>query len=150
MQGNGTQMTAGLHRVRRVAAVLCLAAISALAGLALAEPESADADNPFANRKDAADKGEELFSRNCQPCHNTRGKGGKGPQLVRGAWGPGGANTDLMMYRIIAGGRPGTEMGSFATGLTSDEIWQIITFLRAEARRVKSEASKASEDDNLW
>jgi hypothetical protein len=54
------------------------------------------------------------------------------------------------MYRIIAGGRPGTEMGSFATGLTSDEMWQIITFLRAEAKRVKSEASKASEDDTLW
>lgn len=117
---------------------------------ALAESDAADLTNPFANSSEAAGKGEELFGRNCQQCHNSRGKGGKGPQLVRGAWGPGGANTDAYMYRVVAGGRAGTQMGSFATSLTTDEIWQIITFLRAEAKRVKAKESKATDDDNLW
>src|SRR5258706_6037982 len=134
------QTAAGLHRVRRVAAVLCLAAISALAGPALAEAGGADEDNPFANSKDAADKGEELFSRNCQPCHNTRGKGGKGPQLVRGAWGPGGAHTGLMMYRILARGRPGTEIGILPTRPTRHAIWSIITVLPAATNRIQYEA----------
>jgi len=122
-----------------------------LAGLPVhARADDAEPVNPFANDGAAARAGEELFSRNCQQCHNTRGKGGKGPQLIRGAWGPGGANSDLFMYRTITIGRPGTEMGSFATSLTSDEIWQIVTFLRAEAVRAKAAAAKAVDDEIPW
>ena len=43
--------------------------------------------NPYAERlSQAAKNGEELFGRNCQQCHNSRGKGGKAPQLVKGVW----------------------------------------------------------------
>ena len=55
--------------------------------------ESAPAPAPVAP-PDFEKQGEELFGRNCQLCHNSRGKGGKAPQLLRGAWGPGGANSD--------------------------------------------------------
>lgn len=109
-----------------------------------------DVSNPFAGDHGAAGKGEELFSRNCQPCHNSRGKGGKCPQLVRGAWGPGGANSDAYMYRTIAGGRSGTQMGAFGTSLTGEEIWQIVTFLREESRRVKAAEAKQVDDDHTW
>lgn len=114
-----------------------------------AEPAPGELGNPFRDERAAAEKGEELFGRNCQQCHNSRGKGGKAPQLVRGAWGPGGANSDAYMYRTIAGGRPGTQMGGFGTSLSSDEIWQIISFLREEARRVKA-AAATNEDDEPW
>ena len=98
-----------------------------------------------------ASAGEELFGRNCQQCHNSRGKGGKGPQLVKGAWGPGGANSDGYMFGIIANGRPNTQMGGFGAALSQQEIWQIVAFLREEAKRVKAaEKSKAGAEDDLW
>lgn len=109
-----------------------------------------DLVNPMAGDTVAAGKGEELFARNCQQCHNSRGKGGKCPQLVRGAWGPGGANSDGFMYRVIAGGRPGTQMGAFGNHLSNEEIWQIVTFLREEARRVKAASAKSEDDDHNW
>ncbi|MBA3904773.1 cytochrome c [Methyloversatilis discipulorum] len=98
-----------------------------------------------------ASAGEELFGRNCQQCHNSRGKGGKGPQLVKGAWGPGGANSDDYMFKIISEGRPNTQMGGFGPALKPEEIRQIIAFLREEAKRVQvADRKAASEDDGQW
>lgn len=134
----------------------CVLAATLLGAQCLSLAHAGDNDapkNPYANDKAAAAKGEELFGRNCQQCHNTRGKGGKGPQLIRGAWGPGGANSDDYMYGVIAGGRPGTEMGAFALSLSQEEIWDIITFLREEAKRAKAadaEQKKKGADSDLW
>ena len=108
--------------------------------------------NPFANSSEAARNGEEIFGRNCQQCHNTRGHGGKCPQLVRGAWAPGGANSDIFMFETVSKGRPNTQMGAFGDALTQEEIWQVVTFLREEAARVKAtDASKNKDaDDDPW
>jgi mono/diheme cytochrome c family protein len=136
---------------RIVAAAIATATLATFAAFAAeAAPDADESANPLANDPQAAQRGEAVFGQRCQQCHNTRGKGGKCPQLVRGAWGPGGANSDLTMFRVIAGGRPGTEMGGFGGSLSSDEIWQVVAFLRAEARRVKADASKRSADDDLW
>jgi len=98
-----------------------------------------------------ASAGEELFGRNCQQCHNSRGKGGKGPQLVKGAWGPGGANSDDYMFKIISEGRPNTQMGGFGPALKPEEIRQIIAFLREEAKRVQvADKKAAAADDENW
>ena len=106
--------------------------------------------NPFAGDAQAARLGEDLFGRNCQQCHNSRGKGGKGPQLVRGAWGPGGANSDAYMFQTITNGRPNTQMGGFAGALRETEIWQIVTFLRAESQRVKAADRQRADDVPTW
>lgn len=95
-------------------------------------------------------KGEELFGRSCQQCHNSRGKGGKGPQLVRGAWGPGGANSDEYMKKVITEGRDETQMGAFGGFLTEQEIDQIIAFLRNESTRVEKQTTSEAEEDLLW
>ncbi|MDP2869481.1 cytochrome c [Methyloversatilis sp.] len=94
-----------------------------------------------------ARKGEELFGRNCQQCHNSRGKGGKGPQLVKGAWAPGGANSDDYMFKVIADGRPNTQMGGWRNSLSEQEMRQIVTFLREEAKRVAITDQKSDPDD---
>lgn len=133
-----------------IVAALNWVATAGFAAAADVAPAAAEVSNPFRDDRAAAAKGEELFGRNCQQCHNSRGKGGKGPQLIQGAWGPGGANSDAYMYRIIAGGRPGTQMGGFGTSLSGDEIWQIVAFLREEARRVKAAAAAGKDDDHLW
>lgn len=128
---------------------LC-ALLMALAGSAQAfGPGQAPASNPLAGDRSAAGKGEELFGRNCQQCHNSRGKGGKGPQLVKGAWGPGGANSDGQMFELISSGRPGTQMGGFGLSLKQEEIWQIIAFLREEALRVRAADKVAKDDDEI-
>jgi mono/diheme cytochrome c family protein len=107
--------------------------------------------NPYAERlSQAAKNGEELFGRNCQQCHNSRGKGGKAPQLVKGVWGPGGANSDAYMYQVIITGRPNTAMGSFKGSLSDDEIWQVISFLREEALRVKAAEAKNKDTYVPW
>lgn len=106
--------------------------------------------NPFANDVQAARLGEDLFGRNCQQCHNSRGKGGKGPQLVHGAWGPGGANSDGYMFQTISRGRPNTQMGGFGGSLSDAEIWQVVTFLRAESQRVKKAEKPRTDDVPLW
>jgi mono/diheme cytochrome c family protein len=106
---------------------------------------------PGAPAASDASAGEELFGRNCQQCHNSRGKGGKGPQLVKGAWGPGGANTDDYMFKIISEGRPNTQMGGFGPALKAEEIRQIIAFLREEAKRVQlADKNAAAADDENW
>lgn len=103
--------------------------------------------SPFAGDRAAITEGSDLFGRNCQQCHSTRGIGGKCPQLIHGAWGPGGANSDALMYRIIAEGRPNTQMGAFKDALTDEEIWKIIAYLRYEARRYE-EQEKSKEEES--
>jgi mono/diheme cytochrome c family protein len=107
------------------------------------------AGNPVASDPAVAGKGEELFGRNCQQCHNSRGKGGKAPQLVKGAWGPGGANSDAYMFDVISNGRAGTQMGGFGLSLKQEEIWQVIAFLRQEALRVKAAEKNAVDEDEI-
>ena len=140
------------HMLIRGAATCALAAALALGAASVSAfgPGGPTGPAGAATESDAS-KGEELFGRNCQQCHNSRGKGGKGPQLVKGAWGPGGANSDEYMYKIISEGRANTQMGGFGPALKPEEIWQIIAFLREEAKRVKAaEKAKAGAEDDLW
>ncbi len=123
---------------------------SGFSPLVNAEQGGAKSSNPFYENRKAAETGEELFGRNCQQCHNSRGKGGKAPQLVRGSWGPGGANSDTYMYQIITSGVPGKIMGGFGSSLSQEEIWQIVTFLRAEGKRVKAVPASDSDDEQIW
>jgi len=96
--------------------------------------------NPYSPQdKQAIAHGGELFGRNCQQCHNSHGKGGKAPQLIRGAWGPGGANSDAFMFNTINAGRSGTQMGAWGLSLSPEDMWAIITYLRSEAVKAKIE-----------
>lgn len=110
---------------------------------------AAPASGPASAGDDLERQGGELFGRNCQLCHNSRGKGGKGPQLVQGAWGPGGANGDDYMFGIIKNGRPNTQMGGFGGALSDAEIRVIIAFLRAESVRVKAAQRKSADADDV-
>ena len=129
-----------------------LATAAALVALLAAAHPAAWAAGPAAEpapgtAAETERQGEELFGRNCQLCHNSRGKGGKGPSLVKGAWGPGGANSDDTMFSIIRNGRPNTQMGGFAGSLSDAEIRIVIAFLRAESLRVKAAERKGADAD---
>lgn len=142
-------------------AAIALASLTALlpsadvAAMSAGEPRSKTqqpkpSSNPFPSDAATITEGSDLFGRSCQQCHNSRGIGGKCPQLIHGAWGPEGANSDEMMFRIISEGRPNTQMGAFKDALTEDEIWKIVTYLRYEAKRYDEKKKReGDEDDSL-
>jgi putative heme-binding domain-containing protein len=91
--------------------------------------------NPFSGDPKAAKAGEFEFRINCAFCHGLGARGGgRGPDLTRSHKRHGDADADL--FQNISQGIPGTVMPANGTngqgvGMTDDEIWQIITYLRS-------------------
>ncbi len=86
--------------------------------------------NPKEGDPEAIARGGIKFSTRCGTyCHGGRAIGGGCPSLVDEAWIHG--DSDLDIYKVIVGGGgPGTRMGAFGGELTTDEIWEIIAYLR--------------------
>jgi putative heme-binding domain-containing protein len=91
--------------------------------------------NPFAGDPKAAKAGEYEFRINCALCHGLGARGGgRGPDLTRPQKPHG--RTDADLFRTISEGIPGTAMPANGTngqgvGMTAEEIWQIITYIRS-------------------
>jgi putative heme-binding domain-containing protein len=91
--------------------------------------------NPFAGDPKAAKAGEYEFRINCAFCHGLGARGGgRGPDLSKATKHNGSADGDL--FRTISNGVPGTVMPANGTngqgvGMTDEEIWQIITYIRS-------------------
>lgn len=98
-------------------------------------PSAAQTRNPLATNPKAAKAGEFEFRINCALCHGLGARGGgRGPDLTRAHKRHGDADADL--FRNISQGIPGTAMPANGTngqgvGMTDEEIWQIITYLRS-------------------
>lgn len=91
--------------------------------------------NPFAGDPKAAKVGEFQFRINCAFCHGLGARGGgRGPDLRRSQKRHG--NSDIDLFRTINQGIPGTAMPPNGTtgqgvGMTAEEIWQVISYLRS-------------------
>jgi len=91
--------------------------------------------NPLAGDPKSAKLGESQFRANCAFCHGLGAKGGgRGPDLTRAQKKHGNADSDL--FRTINDGVPGTSMPQNGAtqqgvGMTPDEIWQVITYIRS-------------------
>jgi len=91
--------------------------------------------NPYAADPKMAKVGEFQFRLNCAFCHGLGARGGgRGPDLTRGQKRHG--NSDGELFSTISNGIPGTAMPSNGTtgqgvGMTDEEIWQVITYLRS-------------------
>jgi putative heme-binding domain-containing protein len=116
--------------------VLLAAAGVALAGLlAVTAGAGADDKNPFAGDAKAAKLGEYQFRINCAFCHGLSARGGgRGPDLTKAQKRHGNSDADL--FRTISQGVPGTAMpagvnGGIGVGMTEEEIWQVITYIRS-------------------
>ena len=92
--------------------------------------------NPLAGDPKAAKAGEYEFRINCALCHGLGAHGGgRGPDLTQAQKKH--AHTDAEMFQIISNGIPGTAMPANGTngqgvGMTDEEIWQIITYIRSQ------------------
>jgi cytochrome c oxidase cbb3-type subunit III len=101
--------------------------------------------NPFAGDANAAKVGESQFRANCAFCHGLGARGGgRGPDLTRAQKRHGNADADL--FRTINEGVPGTAMPpngatQQGVGMTGDEIWQVITYIRSVQRKTDAKAA---------
>ena len=106
---------------------------------------SADDRNPLAGSAKAAKAGEYEFRINCALCHGLGARGGgRGPDLTRAVKKH--THNDAEMFQVISNGIPGTAMPANGTngqgvGMTDEEIWQIITYIRSQ--EVKAPAHPA-------
>ena len=102
----------------------------------------ADDRNPLAGNPKAAKAGEYEFRINCALCHGLGARGGgRGPDLTVAHKKH--VHSDSEMFQVISNGIPGTAMPANGTngqgvGMTDEEIWQIITYIRSQ--EVKSPA----------
>ena len=119
------------ERWARLVASVC-AALLLLGGTAA---YAADDRNPLANNPKAAKAGEYEFRINCALCHGLGAHGGgRGPDLTRAQKKH--VHTDADMFQVISNGIPGTVMPANGTngqgvGMTDEEIWQIVTYIRS-------------------
>jgi alcohol dehydrogenase (cytochrome c) len=84
--------------------------------------------NPLAPSAESIAAGRVVFDQACQSCHAPGATGDRGPALNSGVFTRGSEDGDL--FRTIREGLPGTQMPPFR-GLTDDQIWQTIIYLRS-------------------
>ena len=110
--------------------------------------------NPFVGDRKAAKAGEFQFRINCAFCHGLGAHGGgRGPDLTRSQKRHG--NSDVDLFRTINQGIPGTAMPPNGTtgqgvGMTDEEIWQIITYLRSIQRRPEQSHGNATHGKEMF
>ena len=131
-------------------AALLLLVVGTICGSAIAQEK-----NPFAGDPKAAKLGEFQFRANCAFCHGLGAKGGgRGPDLTRVQKKHGNADADL--FRTINEGVPGTAMPpngatQQGVGMTPDEIWQVITYIRSvEVKNAAAIAGNAAHGKELF
>ena len=114
----------------RIAVLLTLIVVCGISPTLLAQDH-----NPLAGDPKAIKAGEFEFRINCAFCHGLGARGGgRGPDLTRAQKRHG--RDDASMFRNINNGIPGTAMPANGTngqgvGMTEEEIWQIVAYLRS-------------------
>src|ERR1041384_3938362 len=127
-----------------------LACLPLLACLSVGQPLFAQEKNPFAGDAKAAKLGEYQFRLNCAFCHGLGARGGgRGPALTRAPQRHG--NSDAQISHNTHDGIPGTAMpaatnGGIGVGMSDEEIWQVVTYLRSA--QVKAPAQPAGNAEH--
>jgi cytochrome c oxidase cbb3-type subunit 3 len=123
--------------------------------LAASAAYAADDQNPLAGDPKAAKAGEYEFRINCALCHGLGAHGGgRGPDLTRVQKKH--VHSDAEMFQVISNGIPGTVMPANGTngqgvGMTDDEIWQIVTYIRSvEVKAPANPAGSAAHGKELF
>src|SRR5689334_2707661 len=104
----------------------------------------AQGKNPYAGDVKVAKLGEFEFRANCAFCHGLGARGGgRGPDLTRTPKKHG--DSDAEIFNTINNGVPGTAMPpngatQQGVGMTEEEIWQVVTYIRSVQAKVPAQA----------
>jgi putative heme-binding domain-containing protein len=111
--------------------------------------------NPYAGDAKVAKLGEYQFRSNCAFCHGLGARGGgRGPDLTRANKRHG--TTDSEVFHNIHDGIPGTAMpaatnGGIGVGMSDEEIWQVVTYIRSVEKKVSAaETGDAAHGKELF
>ncbi len=132
-----------------LAQLLCLFLVSTCTLRAGAQTK-----NPYAGDAKVAKLGESQFRSNCAFCHGLGARGGgRGPDLTRAQKRHG--NSDEEIFHNIHDGIPGTAMppataGGIGVGMTDEEIWQVVTYIRSVEKKANAAAGNAARGKELF
>jgi cytochrome c oxidase cbb3-type subunit III len=127
---------------RRVGARFLLGTAVLLTSLAVTSLLRAQDKNPYAGDAKVAKLGEYQFRSNCAFCHGLGARGGgRGPDLTRANKRHG--TSDAEIFHNIHDGIPGTAMpaatnGGIGVGMSDEEIWQVVTYIRSVEKKVSA------------
>src|SRR4029077_18035552 len=101
-------------------------------------PEAGKLANPVKATPDSIAAGKKIYDTQCVSCHGETGKGdGKMAASITGAkpsdltdaeWKHGSSDGEI--FTLIRDGSKGTGMRGFATKMKSDDIWNVVNYLR--------------------
>jgi putative heme-binding domain-containing protein len=127
---------------RQVGAQLLVGTAALLTLLAATAALRAQEKNPYARDAKVAKLGEYQFRSNCAFCHGLGARGGgRGPDLTRANKRHG--TSDVEIFHNIHDGIPGTAMpaatnGGIGVGMSDEEIWQVVTYIRSVEKKVSA------------
>jgi high-affinity iron transporter len=100
--------------------------------------DAAKITNPIKPAAASTAAGKTLYDAQCASCHGTTGKGDgkmaammnppKPSDLTDGTWKHGG--TDGEIFAVIRDGAKGTSMRGYATRLKTEDMWNIVNYVR--------------------
>jgi putative heme-binding domain-containing protein len=139
------------HRARREGL------LTFVLGIALCFPVGevlAQEKNPYAGDAKVAKLGEYQFRLNCAFCHGLGARGGgRGPDLTRTKHH---GSSDAEIFHNIHDGIAGTAMpaatnGGIGVGMSDEEIWQVVTYIRSvEVKAPAQPAGNAEHGKELF
>ena len=97
--------------------------------------------NPVAATAESIAAGEQLYRKNCAPCHGVKAEGGSGndlipasPDLTDATWDHG--STDGAIFDNIKNGvAPDFNMTPWKDQMKDDDIWNVVNYLRSIAKK---------------
>ena len=141
--------------------VIAVTAAIGLAGQGVKTPETAKLANPVASTPDSLAAGKRAYDTNCAACHGNLAQGAvkagviisiiaeqggkQPPDLTDDQWDYG--STDGEIFGVIKKGIPPTMMAGWDGRLTDTEIWSIVNYLRALARKETVASAPAAAAD---
>jgi putative heme-binding domain-containing protein len=132
-----------------IRAVVCAAVAMFVVGAAKAQTK-----NPYAGDAKVAKLGESQFRANCAFCHGLGARGGgRGPDLTRAQKRHG--NSDEEIFRNVHDGIAGTAMppataGGIGVGMTDEEIWQVVTYIRSVEKKASASNGSPARGKELF